>query len=51
MTEIERSVERAESWHQFLNEVGVDYPWEWCIQIGLWETSDFVDRGMGKIRT
>jgi len=44
MSEIEYRAERAQHWRHLLNGINVSYHWEWCIHVGLWETSGWTDK-------
>ncbi len=44
MNEIEYRADRAQDWRQHLDRISVAYHWEWCIHVGLWETSGWTDK-------
>lgn len=44
MTEIEHKAERAQHWRQMLDRINIAYHWEWCIHVGLWETSGWTHK-------
>lgn len=43
MTEIEQRIERAQHWRQMLDRINITYHWEWCIHVGLLETSGWTN--------
>jgi len=46
MNEIKQRAERAQYWRQFLDRDDKIH-WQWCVFVGLWETSILANRNNG----
>lgn len=44
MNEIKQKAERAKHWRNILDQCGVKHQWEWCLYVGLCETSTWTNR-------
>ena len=44
MNEIKQKAERAQHWRKILDLCGVKHHWEWCLYVGLCETSTWTNR-------
>lgn len=42
MDEIEYRTERAQAYYQHFIEGNNIHKWEWCVYVGLWETSGWI---------
>ncbi|KKM05722.1 hypothetical protein LCGC14_1751310 [marine sediment metagenome] len=43
MNEINHNAKRAQDWRRTFTSMGSRNHYEWCIRIGLWETSNFAE--------
>lgn len=45
MNEIERRAKHAQEWRLYLDIADIHFHTEWCICVGLYETSGWVNKG------